>query len=227
LRTLDQGIARLGPIVGLELAAAALEDKLGSGSDAEVRRDRVAEQIRRARVAGVVADVWPRPVASSSPPMLAIPAVDLWSRADRISRSGPQTTSRSGGAPTVATTSHVLYGTALSSLTQSVEDATPTTEHEITLIGLDPDTRYYYAVGSTTSVLEGGDAQHAFMTAPNPGTPLDLRGAVEADTWVEFDVTPAITGEGTYAGLRVEAGIYVVRLETAGVSTRRRVALVR
>jgi len=29
------------------------------------------------------------------------------------------------------------------------------TDHELRITGLQPDTRYYYAIGSATSILEG------------------------------------------------------------------------
>ena len=40
-----------------------------------------------------------------------------------------------------------------------------TTEHEVRLTGLQPETRYYYSVGTTTGTLAGG-IDFTFMTAP-------------------------------------------------------------
>ena len=49
------------------------------------------------------------------------------------------------------------------------------TDHEVVLSGLNPDTRYFYSVGSTTAVVAGGDAGHFFRTAPVPGTRRPIR----------------------------------------------------
>jgi len=75
----------------------------------------------------------------------------------------------------VATTSRVAYGAAPGSLTQTVDDATSTTEHIVTVTGLSPATRYYYSVGSITTPLAGGDSEHFLSTAPPTGTPVHLR----------------------------------------------------
>ena len=69
----------------------------------------------------------------------------------------------------VDTDSEVRYGTTQGSLGMSASDATLTTEHEISLAGLTPDTVYYYSVGTTTQVLAGDDADHFFLTSPVPG----------------------------------------------------------
>jgi hypothetical protein len=69
----------------------------------------------------------------------------------------------------VPESSRVVYGLAVGALGVSVEDATPTTEHVVTLTGLTPETRYYYAVGSIDQVLAGDDPSHYFITAPVPG----------------------------------------------------------
>jgi len=81
----------------------------------------------------------------------------------------------------VATGSRILYGTDPADLTSSVLDATPTTEHSLSLTGLAPATRYYYAVGSPTAILAGGDASCSFQTAPPPGA------AAPARIWVLGD----------------------------------------
>jgi hypothetical protein len=71
----------------------------------------------------------------------------------------------------VATDSRVSVGSAPGNLTLVVDNSSPTTEHEISVTRLDPDTRYYYAVGTTTTpFLAGNDLNHFFWTAPTPGT---------------------------------------------------------
>ena len=78
--------------------------------------------------------------------------------------------------------SRVVYGSAIGSLGSSETDAASTTEHEITLDSLDPDTLYYYAIGSTTDLLVGDDARHFFRTAPEPGTRKATRFWVLGDS---------------------------------------------
>lgn len=75
----------------------------------------------------------------------------------------------------VATDSRVEYGLAFATLDATVDDATATTEHQVTLGGLSPDTVYFYRIGSTTEVLAGGDADHHFTTSPETGTPKPTR----------------------------------------------------
>jgi calcineurin-like phosphoesterase family protein/purple acid phosphatase-like protein len=75
----------------------------------------------------------------------------------------------------VATTGRVAYGAAPGSLGQHVDDATPRTEHEMTVAGLAPDTQYYYAVGSVAGAFVGDDADHYFRTAPPTGSTRALR----------------------------------------------------
>jgi hypothetical protein len=75
----------------------------------------------------------------------------------------------------VATDSRVSYGTSVGSLTTMVDDATSTTEHEVTLTSLAADTQYFYEVGSTTEVLAGNDADHHFRTSPTTGTATSTR----------------------------------------------------
>jgi tetratricopeptide (TPR) repeat protein len=217
LRCLDEGIARLGSIASLELAAVDLELGRGSASGALARLDRVAAQMERpekllmrraeilaatgdaagarlAREAAAAAEAAPRgvrawtpssgttigvPLAQQSPSATA--AVPTQSLVDPIVTRGPYLQI---GTPTgvtirwrtdIAAPSRVIYGTSLGSLTSKVEDATLTTEHEISMSGLAPGQRYYYAIGTITSVLEGNDAAHAFVTSPAPGTPKPTR----------------------------------------------------
>jgi hypothetical protein len=66
--------------------------------------------------------------------------------------------------------SRVRYGSAPGTLTNTVLDPTATLDHEVTLNGLAPNTRFYYAIGTFGLDLAGGDADHWFETAPLPGT---------------------------------------------------------
>lgn len=82
----------------------------------------------------------------------------------------------------VATDSRVSYGSAPDSLTSAVDDPASKTEHEVMLSSLQPNTRYYYAIGTTTGTLAGNDASHFFLTAPPPGTPKPTRLWVLGDS---------------------------------------------
>jgi hypothetical protein len=78
--------------------------------------------------------------------------------------------------------SRVLYGAQPGALGSSVVDPTPTRNHVVTLSGLAPGTTYYYAVGSSTGILAGGDSQHVFVTAPPEGASAPVRIWVLGDS---------------------------------------------
>ena len=81
-----------------------------------------------------------------------------------------------------ATNSQVDFGLSPSTLTSSVVDTTSTTNHEVTLVGLAPATKYYYSVGTTIGPLAGGDTSHFFITSPPPGTAAPTRIWVLGDS---------------------------------------------
>ncbi len=82
----------------------------------------------------------------------------------------------------VATDSRVSYGDAPGNLGQFTDGAGVTTEHEVELLGLLPDTTYYYAVGTTAEALAGADASTFFVTPPPVGTPKPTRIWVIGDS---------------------------------------------
>ncbi|HEX8492186.1 MAG TPA: post-COAP-1 domain-containing protein [Pyrinomonadaceae bacterium] len=99
------------------------------------------------------------------------------------------------------TNSRVRYGLAPDALTSTVDSTVQTTEHEITVSGLSPATRYYYSVGSTDEVLSG-DSQHYFVTAPPVGSTQPTRiwafgdaGFADANQRAVRDAYYAFTGE--------------------------------
>jgi chitodextrinase len=101
----------------------------------------------------------------------------------------------------VSTNSRVRYGTELGNLTSMVDQATLTTEHEVTLTGLTPNTRYYYAVGTSTQTLAGDDPTHVFRTSPPAGTVKPTRiwvlgdsGEANANARAVRDAYVAFTG---------------------------------
>jgi UDP-2,3-diacylglucosamine pyrophosphatase LpxH len=75
----------------------------------------------------------------------------------------------------VPTNSRVRYGTAVGQLTSLASDGTLSLEHEVKVQGLTPGTTYYYAIGTSTQDLAGGDATYFFRTAPTPGTAAATR----------------------------------------------------
>jgi len=60
----------------------------------------------------------------------------------------------------------LAYGPSWDQLDSVIVDPLPSEDHEITVEGLDPSTRYYYAIGTSTTVLAGADPDHWFETAP-------------------------------------------------------------
>jgi acid phosphatase type 7 len=75
----------------------------------------------------------------------------------------------------VAATSMVMYGTSPNSLTMSATEPTATTWHTVQVSGLNPHTRYYYAIYNGTTFAEGGDSMHTFRTFPVAGTDVHVR----------------------------------------------------
>ncbi|MEO8218976.1 MAG: fibronectin type III domain-containing protein [Acidobacteriota bacterium] len=82
----------------------------------------------------------------------------------------------------IATNTRVRYGTVPGALSFEADQASSLTEHAIALTNLIPATRYYYAVGSSDGLLEGDDEDHAFVTAPAPGTSSPVRIWVLGDS---------------------------------------------
>ncbi len=76
----------------------------------------------------------------------------------------------------------VNFGSAPNLLTNTVSDPFETTEHTVTLTGLTPDTRYFYAIADAAHVLSGADANTFFDTAPLAGTAKPTRIWVLGDS---------------------------------------------
>lgn len=93
------------------------------------------------------------------------------------------------------TDSKVNYGTSLGSLNSSKTDAILTTEHEITLTGLSPNTKYYYDVGNSSTVFTGEESEMYVTTSPTHGTKQFVRA------WALGD--PGTEGNNTYPGEQV------------------------
>ena len=82
----------------------------------------------------------------------------------------------------IPTDSRVTYGPSLGNLTGLINESTTTTEHELRLTGLSPQTTYYYAVGTSSQNLAGDDADHFFVTSAAPGSASPTRIWVLGDS---------------------------------------------
>ncbi|OJW79167.1 MAG: hypothetical protein BGO59_11495 [Spirosoma sp. 48-14] len=74
----------------------------------------------------------------------------------------------------VPTVGRVLYGLSAGNFTNSVTESASTTEHEIRLTGLNPDTQYFYGIGTSEQVLQQGTDNY-FLTAPQKTTKRKIR----------------------------------------------------
>jgi hypothetical protein len=81
------------------------------------------------------------------------------------------------GSDTVA-----RFGTSSDALVNEVASADRTVRHEVRLTGLEPNTRYYYAVGSSDAPPAADARQFFFETAPLPGTRRRFRAWVLGDS---------------------------------------------
>ena len=81
----------------------------------------------------------------------------------------------------IGSNSRVWYGDAPGNLTQIASDPVSTTEHEVRLSGLTPQTRYYYAIGDYAAPITGGDDSTFFRTNPVPGDAYPTRAWVFGD----------------------------------------------
>jgi len=85
----------------------------------------------------------------------------------------------------LASDSAVFYGPDPSSLTNIANDATKTNEHIVTISGLQPETRYYYSIGSAGQRLAGTNgigSDYFFNTSPLAGTKKHARLWVVGDS---------------------------------------------
>ncbi len=82
----------------------------------------------------------------------------------------------------VPTTSAVRFGSSPGSLDEIVSDGASVQEHELPVGGLDPDSRYYYTVGTTDASLTTADSTHFLTTSPVPGTDRPVRVWIIGDS---------------------------------------------
>ncbi|MFK7808121.1 MAG: MopE-related protein [Saprospiraceae bacterium] len=81
----------------------------------------------------------------------------------------------------IPTTSTVWYGSQVGSLTQHVDSIEEVVDHEVTITGLSPNTKYFYAVGTNTTELEGDSLDYYFKTHPNIGEQTAFHAWIQGD----------------------------------------------
>jgi Icc-related predicted phosphoesterase len=87
--------------------------------------------------------------------------------------------------------SRVKYGTDPNRLSSVVVLAKAGTDHEVRIVGLRPDTRYYYAIGSASSILTGS-YRNSFTTAPPATSNRKIRIGVFGDAGTGTKVQKAV-----------------------------------
>ena len=80
-----------------------------------------------------------------------------------------------------STESIVNYGTSLGSLTLSETDTSLKIDHEVTLTGLTPNTKYYFDIEDSDGVYLSEDAEMYIKTAPPIGTDQFVRAWILGD----------------------------------------------
>ncbi|MBK8340718.1 MAG: metallophosphoesterase family protein [Flavobacteriales bacterium] len=86
----------------------------------------------------------------------------------------------------VPTDSRVRYGSTVGALDLSATLAAQVLEHEVTLTGLQPNTTYFYAIGTTTTDLAGDETTCFFRTHPPGGSVSPLRIWVVGDAGTAY-----------------------------------------
>jgi len=80
----------------------------------------------------------------------------------------------------VPTNSRINFGITAGSLSSQINDATITLEHELRLTGLPADTKHFYNIGSSSTILDA-NPKNSFITAPPANTTRKIRIAAFGD----------------------------------------------
>jgi hypothetical protein len=94
----------------------------------------------------------------------------------------------------IPTDTLAFYGTDPQSLTSQVSSGTLTSDHEVSIAGLQPNTRYYYAVGATVDGTQeriAGGTTTSFVTFPVSGArrPVSIQVIGDGGTKTAFAVS--------------------------------------
>ena len=165
LASLDEGVRVLGPVASLQSYATRLQCETRTSDGASRPRGQIT---RRPPVTQRSKKVVSNNL--SIPPVLLTES-PINTTAVNVTR-GPYLQL---GTPTSlvvrwrtreATDSVVRFSRDTQDLTEVVSDSTETTEHVVSLTGLEPDSLYHYAVGTSTALLASG-SDYFFFTAPD------------------------------------------------------------
>jgi hypothetical protein len=96
---------------------------------------------------------------------------------------------------TTSETGEVKYGTDQNDLSLTATESSAVTDHEILVSGLQPNTKYYYSVGTSSNSHTANDGTYFFKTSPTHGTVQPIR------LWVIGDF-----GNGSQATIDVKNG---------------------
>ncbi len=75
----------------------------------------------------------------------------------------------------------VLYGTSLNNLTDSISETSKVTEHELSIINLLPETKYYYEIKDSLGIQKETASDLYFKTHPTPSTDGSLTAWILGD----------------------------------------------
>ena len=176
LQGLEAGNQRLGRPAALEIAAAAIERRLGRRQAADAR----LAGIGGSGVSGAPSLDDPQPGPGEPPPAGGPPAARTPDALLALAR-GPYLQDGRPDAIVVrwrtdrGADAVVRYGPALDDLRFEARDTRAIRDHVIALSGLTPGTRYVYTIGSSTGTLAGAAGELSFTTAPARGTRKPLR----------------------------------------------------
>ena len=95
----------------------------------------------------------------------------------------------------VASETTLEYGPSSTNLSTTISAPGPVTEHEVLIENLNPATRYYYSVGTSSLTLAGADADHYFTTSPVVGSQQATRMWVIGDSGGNTWRSAAVTAE--------------------------------
>lgn len=66
----------------------------------------------------------------------------------------------------VPSDTRLAYGPSITQLDSTISDPLAAVDHQVAVPGLEPATRYFYSIGTSSTVLAGADPDHWFETAP-------------------------------------------------------------
>ncbi len=110
------------------------------------------------------------PAPAQGPPQWDRTTDALWLKRTPYLQDGTPTSVVVRWDTFVKTNSVLRWGTDPSQLAHQVSSPLRVKAHELEIVGLSPDTRYYYSVGNQLTTFAGGDHNHTFLTFPLAGS---------------------------------------------------------